>query len=309
MVLHTEDQLRLAHTADVLHIDATGGIVRNSIYTKRRVYLFSIVPESKIDDMECVSVSDYLSERLRVEDVTYWLMTFLNGMHRVCGEKLTTKAAKIIVTDASWALIHASLFTFGHTTIHAYLDASFRTFTTKTDRRPCILFLCSSHVIARVAKTVTGFDKSEEKHFFLYCFGTLLTATCMEEAANVWEKMVTLFGSKNYTTAVCGAESTLSEIDLASTKTIPSTSSVEDFLEDDWFFESSPFKEFFGRIYDKIHSSSSSFPSIPNPHLNIAALHLLLRQWLPIFGLWNATALVGTGYNHVSNAKIESWFS
>lgn len=307
MILHTEEQLRLAHSADVLHIDATGGIVRNSIYTKNKVFLFSIVPASKTDDVECVSVSDYLSERLRVEDITYWLLTFLNGMRRVFGERMASKSRQIIVTDASWALIHASLLAFGHTTILAYLEVSFRYFTMRTDKRTCLLFLCSSHVIARVSKTITGFANGESKRLLLTSFGALLSATTLEEAANIWKQMVILFGSSFYTKDVTDTE----RLFMGNTSADPpSNSSLEELLDEESFSEASPFRDFFEGIFEETMSfSSSSTSTSENPHWNISALQLLLRQWLPLFPLWSAIALVGTGYHHLSNAKVESFFS
>ena len=76
VVLHTAEQLKIARKADALHIDATGGVTRPPIYTNREVYLFSIVPVSIQTPWKCVSASDFVTERMRVEDILYWLSTF-----------------------------------------------------------------------------------------------------------------------------------------------------------------------------------------------------------------------------------------
>lgn len=105
IILHTADQLRLARSADILHIDATGGLVRNSIYTGKNIYQFSIVPASRKEEISCVSVRDFLSERCRVENVAYWLHTFRNGVSRVCGERLMRTAALSPTVRGPWSML------------------------------------------------------------------------------------------------------------------------------------------------------------------------------------------------------------
>lgn len=195
MVLQTEDQLRLTHVAGVLHIDATGGIVRNSIHAKQRVHVF---PSFRNRRLTTGSVCQLTT--IWVED-----MTFLNWTHLISDEKLATKASEIIVTDVdSCVAFH----------LRAY-------------HHPCLPGASPQRIIQRIQN---------------------------------------LFRIQN-----------------------AFTYSMEDFVKYDYFFESSVFK-------DSSPLLRLLFPRFPISQLNLFVLQLLLRHWLPMFGLWNATVLVGTGY-------------
>lgn len=262
--------------------------------------------------MKCISVSDFVSERCRVEDITYWLHTFRNGMNRISGQRITVTPNKIIVTDLSWALIHSSLLVFGHTAIDMYLEEVYQFLVRQVDRRgSCILFLCSSHCIARLSKTVTGFKNAEEKHLFLSSFGSLLTATNMKEAVQIWKAMVLLFNNKCFHLAVRNAFYTLSDGDF-DTRIITasedfSVAAFEEIIDDEGLSKLSPFRSFFTKILEE--NTTFSMAGTQNPHYNPDAIQLLCRQWLPLFGLWSAAALTGTGYHYLTNAKVESFFS
>lgn len=286
--------------------------MRNSIYTKHAVYLFSIVPESQKEEITCVSVSDFLSERCRVEDIAYWLLTFSNGMSRVCGDLMMrpTTPPKIIVTDCSWAIIHAALLIFGHTSIDVYMDKMFRFLSHESGNRgPAILFLCSSHVISRLAKTVPAFDHAWQKRVFLSCFGALLTATSLTEAAEIWRLMVRIFCSPIHDKHVENALHAVSSETFQDRDVPTREESVNSFDSDDSIGKCSPFKAFFVQILEESTNSSSSTDGPTNPFYNTKAMELLCRQWLPLFGLWSAAALVGTGHHYLTNAKVESFFA
>ena len=76
VILHTADQLRLGRKAEGLHTYATGSIVRKSFYTEKNMFLFSILPQIKKDNVKAASVRDFLTEQCRVEDMSYWLNAF-----------------------------------------------------------------------------------------------------------------------------------------------------------------------------------------------------------------------------------------
>ena len=126
MVMHSADQVRLGDKFDIQHVDATGGILRRSNYTHGALFLFSLVPEAwtKEEDIPCVSASDFVTEKLRCEDITYWLHTFACSLTRLCGNRYGSIGPKVIVSDLSWAIIHASLLVFCGCRIDDYLQVS-----------------------------------------------------------------------------------------------------------------------------------------------------------------------------------------
>lgn len=73
----TADRLRLARKSEDLHIDASASLLRKSMYTGRNLLVF-FGSSTKSDNVMRVSINDFISERCRVEDVTYWLNTVRN---------------------------------------------------------------------------------------------------------------------------------------------------------------------------------------------------------------------------------------
>lgn len=187
--------------------------------------------------------------------------------------------------------------------------------TLQVDRRgPAILYLCSSHVIARLSKTVPGFEKGGHKRLFLSCFGALLTATSLKDATDIWKLMVRVFNSpfmdqvtRNALHGVTSETFGCELIRVSEDNANVTHSTIEEVLDEERIAEASPFKTFFRQIMEDNTSSGISGP--PNPHHNPEVIELLYRQWLPLFGLWSAAALVGTGYHYLTNAKVESFFS
>ena len=126
VVLHSTQQLQIARQAAILHLDATGGILRKSIYSGKDVYLFSLVPESLGKDLECVAVSDFLTERARVRDVSMWLTHVRCDISLLSNERVDQSHPYIFVTDMSWPLMHAVVHVFAGLFMEEYLRRTFQ---------------------------------------------------------------------------------------------------------------------------------------------------------------------------------------
>lgn len=314
VILHTTDQLKLAKKAEILHIDATGSVVRPSIYTKHNIYLFSVVPAMLTTDIPTVAVSDFLTERCRVEEIVYWLMSIHCGVNRVTNTLVDCcDYRKIIVCDFSWAIIHSVITVFCRSRLDQYLHSMFRRLRAHLNLSQPTLFICSSHLLARVSRTVSGFKKPNHKKLFLSCFASLITANSIEDANELWRLMTILFGFKNYNQKVREMEkqvlSTDVEIDFNSQSEPRDTVwDTEEVLDDESLRRSSPFSDYFKQAA-VAKSCDTIADAQPNPYFNSAALDVLMRNWLPLYGLWGGAVLQGTGKLYITNAKVETWFS
>ena len=67
MILHTAHHLRIGACSDIWYTDATDGLLRKS----KDIFSFSIVGETVDKTSECVSVSDFLTAKMCVEDIAY----------------------------------------------------------------------------------------------------------------------------------------------------------------------------------------------------------------------------------------------
>lgn len=285
--------------------------MRKSIYTRGNVYLFSIVPHSLHSKMECVSVSDYLTEGCRYADLLYWMGSFRAGMNQVAHTRITHTRNQVFVTDLSWAIIHAALLVFGVTEIDRYLEDIFNAVHHNTQAKTTFrLFVCSSHVIARVSKTVPHFDTSEGKHLFLKCFGTILSATSLDEACRYWKMMVLIFTSTYMDDTIRRLVDRIDHesVDIKSFSQYPEEWNVEN-VKHTGLRENSPFKALFAKVMEDAKMCAPVGSGNPNRFYNPESIEFLLNLWLPIYGLWGASVLQGTGHHYLTNAKVESWFA
>lgn len=298
--------------ADILHIDATGGICRRSVETKGEIYLFSIVPDSGTQKMECVSVSDYLTEGCGYADLTYWLSKFCVGTAKVSNCRVTEPKKRIVVTDLSWAIIHAALLVFGVTEIERYLRVVFDSMQRNAcSTLPFRLVLCSSHLISRVSKTIPKFKSPDGKRLFLTSFGRILTASTLEEACQAWKEMVIIFNSEFVTQTVTHLIQ-----DLQRDAAMPVIGDDENLPIPDYekmetthgIRNKSPFKQLFTRVMEAAMKTAEK-GCMNNLFFNPDAVQYILTHWCPLYGLWGSPVLQGSGRHYLTNAKIESWFA
>lgn len=262
-----------------------------------------------MDDTIAVSVSDFLTERCRVQDILYCLASFRCAMNMLANERIDSCKPRIIVTNMSWAILHASVLIFCGCFIQTYLEKTFEALRKGSPIRETIIFVCSSHLIARLAKTRPGFAAAKEKRFFLTCFGKLLMATTLQDAVSIWKQIIVISKSRSCSDSVSAAV----HFFTADTSQVEETDvdeamigDIDACIDETSLLKASPLMRFFGRHLEVFEEDRGSKP---NPHFNPAALEHVLRQWLSIFGLWSAAVLNGTGYHYITNAKIESWFA
>lgn len=310
-ILHTTEQLQVARKADILHIDATGGIIKKTIMTGKDILLFSIVPDTSAQEFDCVSVSDFLTERYRTQDLLYWLASVKCDMANATHSQLSTPLAYTIVVDMSWAIIHAAMLVFCDCVIQSYLETVFDALMKNVHRKEATIFICSSHFIANVARSISKYPK-DIRCMFLSCFGRILTATSLHEAAEVWKEMNIIFGSTHFTQQLV---TILEGGQAAATCTEEFPSEEEEVPKDDvpkGIRNASPFKHYFAtrtRAAEPIDKEPTITFEDRNPYHCEEILQLALDVWLPLYGLWGAAVLEGRHRAHLTNAKVESWFA
>ena len=89
-----------------MHLNAIGGIIRSSIYTKKPIYILSAVRDTKEKDAECVSISDFVTEKCRTIDIVYWLFSVKTGispkgMDVLSNQRIGCAKGITVVTDMS----------------------------------------------------------------------------------------------------------------------------------------------------------------------------------------------------------------
>ena len=70
----------------ILHLDATGAIIRQSNNIKNQLMLCSavVMPDEAINRSNAVQpIADALNERKRFEDISHWLLCLANDLARI----------------------------------------------------------------------------------------------------------------------------------------------------------------------------------------------------------------------------------
>lgn len=171
LILHSADQLQMfadvTKMTSVLHLDATGSIIKKSEYVRKQLYLMSAVLDSPQKYIPALSLSDCLTEEVRMEDVEFWLRKIRCDISRLHSIRFNTmeSAPSVIVMDFSWVFIHASLSVFCGTTIVPYLYFIYNKGLGNPDSFTpgCVIFACSSHFIARAARNMNRFFSNNER--------------------------------------------------------------------------------------------------------------------------------------------------
>ena len=335
MLLHSFEQLqlysRLAKEGRlILHIDATGGIIKKSEYTKKTMYLFSAVADAPSEDIPAVSVSDFLTEESTDEHITFWLKKLRNDVARIQHSRLSSQPSSplVIVTDFSWVLIHAALDVFCHTDIATYLDRTFQRCILR-DEKPVeesVIFSCASHFISRAAKAMAKFFTAKEarvRQLLLSCIGLLVCSPDLETSQVIWNTMVRVFGKANEDHAWSGDLKILERLLEGCVDVEHGTRAfTEDECEDELaevvtsvgrenkpLRQISPYASFFVNP-EECSADSDSGDYKPNSLYKLDVLAYIYKVWLPTYGLWGEPALRGVKHvtKYLTNAKVESWF-
>lgn len=189
----------------ILHIDATGGLIKKFEYLKRSAFLLSAVPNSTVEEIKACSVSDCIVEECRVEDVSFWLRRVRCDVARLQGSRFDTAEScpSVVVTDFSWVMLHASVNVFCGTTMIPYLNSIFRHVLGQAPTPlTCHVFSCSSHFLSRAARNMVKFFGKGEKNsrdLLMHCIAALISAPSLSEAGRIWQLMIQVFSHPNAT--------------------------------------------------------------------------------------------------------------
>lgn len=319
LILHSADQLelysKLAKSGSlILHLDATAGLIRRAEYLKRQLYLLSAVVDSPMTELPPISISDCVTEESRVEDVEFWLRKLRCDVSRLQNVHFADESSTpaVVVTDFSWALIHAALAVFADANIIQYLNTMFQRSMgcPQTAASPCIIFSCSSHFIARSARNLSKLVSCiETRELLLRSMAALISASNLKEAGRVWGLMVSVFGTPNITpqweTNVSKLNEVFGKIPMPITDEVDedNDNKFRDDVRSDTIRGRSPYASYFEKP-PTTEDEAGNVLYVPK------ALQYIYRLWLPLYGLWGQPALAGLPNitKYLTNAKVESWF-
>lgn len=215
-----------------------------------------------------------------------------NDYHRISSQRLGTKHPQAVVSDQSFAQLHALCRAFGHGLLQTYLYSAFHSMTADRPLTQPILTGCASHYISNLNKAMSRLipDKTN-RQCFLHCFVNLFFATSLLEARNTWKDILKAFDQND-------AEARKRLLNRNNNVTSHIEAAEENDHDDQCLdYESlkasSPFFHFFREGGQCAQSPATKYVE---------------DNCLPFFPLWSELALKGTELKYQTNAVIESWF-
>lgn len=322
MVLKKEIKKRDADFEVVMHMDATGAVVRKLTEGCNQIYYYVGIIKRKSanenDNHDLFPVFEMISSSHDVVAIGNWLRTTKERL------AVTEHWLDRVVSDMSFATINSLCDIFNHMSFVEYLNMTHLWMNNqnmfKAEKgRKTIISLCSSHLMKNLTRDIkSSFKQERQAKHIIEIFSSLFNIPSYEIMKNVWSKLCVLLLSSTFTTSV---EKTLNYLVLTVTaeykyneKEINVEISEENELKNKQFeinnhkslYENSPFyKDFYG-ILEKTNSEHT-IEIKKNDYFNPQCLDMLLKKYVTYLSLWSG-ALNHLGKRN-SNAPVECYFS
>jgi hypothetical protein len=195
----------------ILNIDASGNVIEHPLWTDKQVLIYNATTRRSKGETP-IPVTQLISDGHSQSEISFWLSRTKSIYLDIC--KTPFPAPDIVVTDYSWAIIHASLFTFAGAKLLIYLDMCKKA---KEDGVVSftLLILCYAHVLRAVSShlaklllkrgSFTAKENLEVKRLALHMFAALLRTTALASAKEIFHLMCIVFDSKYSSTNVTTA--------------------------------------------------------------------------------------------------------
>lgn len=314
--LYSHEQVKLAEqqkldsAPTILYFDATGGVVRRPVKESQKIYLYSGVIRIQQTKRTC-SVFDMISSEHHAKAI----FSILNDFRTMCEEKDKWPMFSAVVTDFSFANLHALSKAFNRKTLQEYLDVCYNIVTEKSSipQNFISIHLCCAHYMKMVSKDVDSAFSDIKQRIFL----KELVAKCIIMSdivdINAWfYNLSTLLSSpyendtvrQSYNNLINIGKSTEDNDDIQ--ETFKFIFSKPDSDKANTLYRNSPFyKHFFNLPVPEITSVGEDV----NIYYNVKFLDTILNKYLPYCPLWSALLLKRTcNKQRVSNSPVENYF-
>ena len=328
VTMYTEEQILLltGKSCPILYFNATGSIFKKWQGFSKRMLLYSLVtPNSHVNE-PAIAIAEMISDTHTTEMISHFLFSFRMDVNRVRSRGLQPFPAQLVITDFSWAIIHAVFHSFSlHMNINNYLLVTYNALANKKKWENCTgVFLCANHVIHIVARKFKSMEKNLVKTF-IQEFSLLQYTTDFQDSIAIARLILTVHGTEHLSNDNRQAAMEL----LDRVKKWSSTNSCQRLAEHPGLMHdengnedyhdivtnirrSSPWMEYFTILHKEQCKNDDSSDEL-NPYFSTELVDYLLNFWLPLFPLWCMSIsqlfdVTGTK-SWYTNAHVEGWFS
>ncbi|XP_043200772.1 uncharacterized protein LOC122394108 isoform X1 [Amphibalanus amphitrite] len=301
--LYREHFFRRYHLAPrTLHLDATGSVTRQ--VGEKRPYLYALIAESPDTDRS-FPLAHLLAESHNVPTIAHFLAQVAHGYKLVTRVPLTPPR---VVTDFSWALIHAVSEAIVKTTTEAYLEACWQSLTDPTKQPKTLVSLCGAHLLHSFAHTLKSKGvAAEARPGFMWLFASMQQATSLQTLDTTYKRLCVLALSRSK----CAVElPEVTRVDYG-TDDRQETEAPLEAAEDAPARRTYRARTAFGRHFEDITNgvkcslqTDGEASDVPNKYFCPGLVEYLLGAVMPLTPLWSQVISAAV----VTNAAVESHF-
>ena len=314
----------------IWYFDATGSIMAK-LPNQKETLLFSIVANDS-KNKTSISVADFLTS----SNDTITIHCYLTKILQKFGLYSFFEKPRVVVTDFSWANLHALCKSFNNLEIIDYLNLTYQILVERKiyaiGTINTVIYLCSTHFLKniideteRVLKYHDPVQRGIIKRKFIKAFLLLQNSICLDEFGIILKSIKCVFTSKlkdkNYIESLARLEIFYSSMnaDWIKTNTLylkPESSRNHTkifFVENRYinFTRDSPFTKYFEDILMDPIDDNSVIHDLENNSLFFPELFLIIKKKLHLVPLWSGVMLKikELDQTRLSNNYVEGWFS
>jgi hypothetical protein len=204
VILYTEKQIEILISKiqagdGILHLDATGTVVRSLGGTrKRKVLYYALVTRHTDSSDPPLPVAELLTDVQTTPSVCQFLMHVRHAMVQM---GLRVPIPRRVEVDFSWTLIHSVLLVFNHEDISTYLQRTYNTinemYTAAGIHSFAVVHVCASHLIKRVRDRMSSTVKNKGlAEFIMRVFALMQNCTVLADAIAIWKSLTVVLMSR-----------------------------------------------------------------------------------------------------------------
>lgn len=301
-------------TLPVIYFDATGNVVRKPDKTSKRVFLYSAVTPL----LQTKRVAPVF-EMISAEHFSKTIYKLFVDFRIYCEENKKWPVFGAVVTDFSFANIHAITKSCNRLNLTEYLNVAWDIVTTRKEMHSSFvtIHLCCAHFMKMVTKDISDHYSRADSNVSLFIKNVFAQCVQFQSLDIITEWAVNfyiLIHSPGFDVEVERAYKVLKNLLADETyedyefKDVVKTDSQEKFdKQNQPLFKTSPFWKYFDSA-----SKTLQFPSRDskiNPFYNYPFSEILLNKYLPYCPLWSGI-LIRECYmtNRFSNSYVENYF-
>lgn len=282
-----------------LYFDATGSVISKVPGQNERILYYALVAKGNMKNPP-FPFAEFVSNRHTVPDVTNFLARIRYSLER--SDKKHCVPQKVEV-DYSWALIHALNLAFNQCSTASYIKRAW-----EDDEVPCVIHICSAHLMHCVSSQAKNYEKGLKKFLMMFT-AKLVEAKSLKELSDLFTQLCQICMSKEPP-----SDELLQQIKQTMTQRNPDyldeeeiemqTESASDINTSGSWVTETPYFRYFHDIKQRFEGSVNN-EAVTNMYYAPQFVSYILRRFMAIAPLW--TGLLIPGY-HDTNACVENWF-